>query len=708
MRARSSVPIIMLTAKAEEIDKVLGLELGADDYITKPFSLREFRSRVKAALRRAGMARREPSADEEPLEVHELRIDPAKRAVEVRGAPVQTTFVEFEILVALATSPGPRVDARHAAHAHLGRQRLPRPAHDRRAHPPPAREARARREGPRVPVHRARRRLPLPRHGGAEQDPQLRSLTNRLALLFFAITLVVIAGVYLGRHLRPGDRRARRRSSTRSARVARQYSAPIVDALNRSLDRKVLDARVRQAADASGARVTLLGLTRGTQGLQTYVASDSTAQREIGDLQFAVALEAARTRRVARGTEAGNVGRVAEAALPLWLTAPGDQAARGVLRRRLLGAAGGRRRHRLAHPPARARRRRRSRCSARCWPATCSRAAFSRRVRRMERAARRVAQGDFGARFESGARDELGQLARTLDAMQRQLAELETARRRFIATASHELRTPIFSLGGFLELLEDEELDEETRARLHAPAAPAGRPPGQARDRAARPLARWRPARSSCAPSRPTSATWPRRVAAEFTPALAAHESHLELRLTGGRVEALCDPERVAQIMRILIDNALNHTPAGTDVVLAATRRNGRVRLSVTDFGTGIRRGDLERVFEPFFTSDDAQGSGLGLAIAHELADRMDGRPQRRERARAHDLRPGAAAVRRARWRAASPPRRCWPPAAAAARPRRDTVHSTTTKVEVLEQARQERRRLRSARRSTSASRPAS
>jgi DNA-binding response OmpR family regulator len=105
MRARSSVPIIMLTAKAEEIDKVLGLELGADDYITKPFSMREFRSRVKAALRRAGMARREPS-DDEPLEVHELRIDPAKRAVEVRGALVQTTYVEFEILLALATSPG--------------------------------------------------------------------------------------------------------------------------------------------------------------------------------------------------------------------------------------------------------------------------------------------------------------------------------------------------------------------------------------------------------------------------------------------------------------------------------------------------------------------------------------------------------------------------------------------------------------------------
>src|ERR671933_2675320 len=72
-RARSSVPIIMLTAKADEIDKVLGLELGADDYIPKPFSLREFRSRVQAALRRAGMARANAD-DERPVEVRGLRI----------------------------------------------------------------------------------------------------------------------------------------------------------------------------------------------------------------------------------------------------------------------------------------------------------------------------------------------------------------------------------------------------------------------------------------------------------------------------------------------------------------------------------------------------------------------------------------------------------------------------------------------------------
>jgi len=104
-RTDRDVPIVFLSAKSEEIDKVLGLELGADDYITKPFSMREFRSRVKAALRRAGMAR--PDDEEEPpIEVRSLRIDPSKRAVSLDGKPITTTYVEFEILAALAANPG--------------------------------------------------------------------------------------------------------------------------------------------------------------------------------------------------------------------------------------------------------------------------------------------------------------------------------------------------------------------------------------------------------------------------------------------------------------------------------------------------------------------------------------------------------------------------------------------------------------------------
>jgi DNA-binding response OmpR family regulator len=107
LRSKSSVPIIILTAKSEEIDKVVGLELGADDYITKPFSLREFSSRIKAALRRAQMSRpAQTGPDEMPLEIGDLRIDFPKRTVRIRGAQAQLTYVEFEILAALARSPG--------------------------------------------------------------------------------------------------------------------------------------------------------------------------------------------------------------------------------------------------------------------------------------------------------------------------------------------------------------------------------------------------------------------------------------------------------------------------------------------------------------------------------------------------------------------------------------------------------------------------
>jgi len=87
LRSRSQVPIIMLTAKDDEIDKVLGLEMGADDYITKPFSVREFRSRVKAALRRSEMLQ-------------------GRRTVTVRGEEVRLTYVEFEILTTLGSTPG--------------------------------------------------------------------------------------------------------------------------------------------------------------------------------------------------------------------------------------------------------------------------------------------------------------------------------------------------------------------------------------------------------------------------------------------------------------------------------------------------------------------------------------------------------------------------------------------------------------------------
>jgi DNA-binding response OmpR family regulator len=112
LRSESSVPVIMLTARDDEVDKVLGLELGADDYITKPFSIREFRSRVRAVLRRAA-APRHDAREGDTIELGGLQIDPARRSVQLDGASVDLTYVEFELLRTLAARPG-RVFSRQA------------------------------------------------------------------------------------------------------------------------------------------------------------------------------------------------------------------------------------------------------------------------------------------------------------------------------------------------------------------------------------------------------------------------------------------------------------------------------------------------------------------------------------------------------------------------------------------------------------------
>ncbi len=106
LRARSTVPIIMLTARDDELDKVVGLELGADDYITKPFSIREFRSRIRALLRRAQLPPYSGDETEEVISADGLKVDVARRTVEVGGAPVQLTYVEFELLRTMASAPG--------------------------------------------------------------------------------------------------------------------------------------------------------------------------------------------------------------------------------------------------------------------------------------------------------------------------------------------------------------------------------------------------------------------------------------------------------------------------------------------------------------------------------------------------------------------------------------------------------------------------
>ncbi len=104
LRRRSAVPIIMLTARSDEVDRILGLEIGADDYLVKPFSPRELVARVRAVLRRTDG--RPPDDDQAPVTVGEVVVDPSRRRVTVAGRAVGLTATEFELVAHLARQPG--------------------------------------------------------------------------------------------------------------------------------------------------------------------------------------------------------------------------------------------------------------------------------------------------------------------------------------------------------------------------------------------------------------------------------------------------------------------------------------------------------------------------------------------------------------------------------------------------------------------------
>jgi two-component system, OmpR family, response regulator len=106
LRREMTVPILMLTARAEETDKIIGLELGADDYMTKPFSIRELLARVRAMLRRADMTGAAPAGSETALKIDEIEIDPARHLATRRGEPLDLTPKEFELLAFLARNKG--------------------------------------------------------------------------------------------------------------------------------------------------------------------------------------------------------------------------------------------------------------------------------------------------------------------------------------------------------------------------------------------------------------------------------------------------------------------------------------------------------------------------------------------------------------------------------------------------------------------------
>jgi signal transduction histidine kinase len=444
--------------------------------------------------------------------------------------------------------------------------------------------------------------------------PPARSLGNKLALVFFAVIAVAFTAIFfiVVPQLQSNLEQQR---VTELRRVVPSFTSQLLGVLSSNATAQEIEDTVRAVSDTSDAQVTVLGSTQPPNFWSIY----SSRQTPQVDASRALAASAYRTKRIQAAVETVNGHRSAQAALPLhkpdhpikyvviYTRDLGDvQDAVTLIRTRLLIAGAIALLIALVGGYMVAR-------------------AMARRVRRLETAAKQVAAGNFIEPLPVDSEDELGQLTRTFNEMQVQLARVDSARREFIANASHELRTPIFSLGGFVELLQDEDLDEETRTEflglMHEQVDRLQKLAVSLLD-----LSRIDAGSLELHPEDVDLSEVAREVAGEFTPAVSHHHTRLDLRLPERDVEAICDRERVVQIMRILLDNALRHTPEGTRVTVSADRINGNAELTVSDTGPGVPPPAADRVFERFFTGDAARGSGLGLAIARELADRMSGR----------------------------------------------------------------------------------
>ena len=250
---------------------------------------------------------------------------------------------------------------------------------------------------------------------------------------------------------------------------------------------------------------------------------------------------------------------------------------------------------------------------------------FTRRIRRLEAAAERLADGDFDTPVVDGGRDEVGQLADAFDRMRVRLSVLDRARERVHRQRVHELRTPLFSLGGFVELMDDEAMTPEVRQEFLA----------EMRDQIDRltrlatdllDLSRLDAGQLEVEIAPFDLATTARLVVDEFRAVAesAEHELQAEADALGGGARRRAP--RAADRAGARGERNSPH-PTGTTVIVRVVRRGDAAVLEVRDDGPGIPLEDQKHLFQRFYRAagGKASGSGLGLAIASELASRLGG-----------------------------------------------------------------------------------
>lgn len=623
LRKDSNLPIIMVTARDDDIDKIVGLELGADDYLTKPFNPRELVARVKALLRRAAASQ----APARVLRFLDLELELDRRETRLAGQPIALRPKEFDLLATLTGSPGVVFERERLiqlawGHDYIGDTRtvdvtspgcatsspVARPAsrpsgasvtswwmgRSSRPEPRPAAAAvRGATSHPRIPIETLTRfDLAPPARSNQFNGPgtrgrrlrfvgaSLSSLRARLTIAFVAIIVVTLLLASSAFVLILRDEQLRRET----ARVA-ELTGPLTNQV-RSLEAlgattpEIVDYLERQADDLdlrlvlANGRGTIFADSADTlvgQQLQIQPVVRTTAGRRLrqatimdstGELLFLVSPSINADRQAAADDPAGPVRdrfQNRSSAYIIGISVPRQSLATAWLE--LLPQLS------LAALAALAL------SIAAAWPLAAS---IARPLARMTRAAEALAEGRFDQQIPSRGRDEVARLAVAFNRMAREIQASQRTLRDFIANVSHDLRTPLTSVQGFSQALLDGTLAEREQI------AEAGRIINAESERMSRlvsdllELARMESGRS---PLERQAVNLTQLVAARVEAATGrAAETDITFRFTPTATPLIAgDPLRLERVVDNLLDNARRHTPAGGVVTVRVEHGRGVV-----------------------------------------------------------------------------------------------------------------------------------
>jgi DNA-binding response OmpR family regulator/signal transduction histidine kinase len=614
IRKTSDVPILMLTARDEDIDKIIGLEVGADDYMTKPFNPRELVARVKSILRRAAPERRRTESEE--LQHGDLNINSGKREVYVGDEEIRLAPKEFDLLWELLDHRGIVLTRDQLLERVWGYTF----AGDTRTVDVHVRQIR-RKLGDASPIVTvwgvgykvASDRTAASTLRGSTLNPMLGSLRFRLTAVILAVVLV-FGLVSIGLAVRLFQDVTRQQSVDELRREASGLAALYAESAIRSSDEgaKAPEFAAEKLELATGDELYYIGasLFPGQRFGLTRLPRNA-----LGDIELARDEQV-----VVEFTPPGESRRLLAVSQPVQLV-QGTEPFGWLI---------------VAKPEAELREQ---------WVSLLGRLALalavgvalagllflwlSRRltepVRALTRATEQVAAGRYDVEIpEPRGRDEIALLSERFRGMVAQLAEAEQLKRSFLMSVSHELRTPLTAIRGHVEAIREGIVSEpdQVRVSLDIVAAETDRLErlvGDVLD-----LAKLQAHRFTVRHEEVALEHLLDQAYGAFTE--EARRREIDFSLSGAEAAPVIvsDGDRVLQVITNLLANAFRWTPDGGRIELRLGTVGGAVSVDVVDSGPGVPASQRKRIFEAF-VSQDAEGTGLGLPIARELAVALGG-----------------------------------------------------------------------------------